>query len=311
VAKPKITVMGSFVVDLMGRAPHLPAPGETVKGSSFKLGPGGKGSNQGVAAQRAGADVTMITKIGTDLFGQVALDSFNKEGIDTKFVFQDEKYPSGTALILVDENTSENSILVTLDACGHITDEDIEAARENIENAELFLTQLETNIDAMEKAIDIAYKKGIKIILNPAPIQPIQDELLKKVYILTPNEVEASILSGVEIKDVDSAREATQVLQGKGAENVIITLGSKGALVATKETEKYIPCAKVNAIDTTGAGDSYNGALVVALAEGMDIFEAAEFANAAAALSVTKIGTAPAMPYRSEIDNFLKSIKGE
>lgn len=303
--KVKITVMGSFVVDLMGRAPHLPVKGETVKGTAFKIGPGGKGSNQGVAAQRAGAEVNMITKIGKDDFATLALKSFQQEGMDTSYIFQDDNSPTGAALILVDENTSENEILVTLGACGFITDENIEKARGVIENSKVFLTQLETNLDAVEKAVDIAHKKGVMVILNPAPVQTIQEDLFKKVDLLTPNEVEASILSGVEINTVEDASRAAKILMSKGAKSVIITLGSKGSLVVTDDKEKFIESIKVDAVDTTGAGDAYNGGLATALAEGKDIFEAAEFANIVGALSVTKIGTAPAMPYRDEIEKFL------
>lgn len=300
-----ITVMGSFVVDLMARTPHLPVKGETVKGSTFKIGPGGKGSNQGVAAKRAGANVVMISKIGMDEFGDIAIKSFEKEGIDTKYIFKDDTNPTGAALIMVDENTSENEIVVTLGACNNITSSDIESVRESIEDSKVFLTQLETNVDAVEKAVDIAYKSDVKVILNPAPVQEIPDEIMKKVYILTPNEVEASILSGIQVNDVEDAKKAAKVLMDKGAKNVIITLGSKGALVVTEEKTEFIESIKVNAVDTTGAGDAYNGGLVTALAEEKNIFEAAKFANAVAALSVTKIGTAPAMPYREEIDNLL------
>jgi ribokinase len=302
----KITVMGSFVIDLMARAPHLPIKGETVKGTTFKMGPGGKGSNQGVAAKRAGADVKMITKVGRDDFADIALKSFKNEGMDTSLIFQAENEQTGTALIMVDENTSENKILVTLGACNHITDEDIEKAKDCIKNSSIFLTQLETNVDAVEKAVDIAYKSGVRVILNPAPVQPISDDLLKKVYILSPNEVEASILSGMEVNSIENAEKAAEILINRGCENVIITLGSKGALVVTKEKTKFIKALKVNAIDTTGAGDAYNGGLATALAEGKDIFEAAEFANAVGALSVTKIGTAPAMPFRRDNEEFIK-----
>lgn len=303
--KPKITVMGSFVVDLTGRAPHLPVTGETVKGSSFKMGPGGKGSNQGVAAQRAGADVTMITKIGKDTFGKIALDNFKKENMDTKFIFEDENFETGAALIMVDENTSENKILVLSGACGHITDEDIETARQTIENADVFLTQLETNLDAIEKAIDIAYKKGVKTVLNPAPVQSISDELLKKIDIITPNEVEASILTGVKIETDEDVRTAAKVFLNKGVKNVIITLGSKGVYARTKEGEKFIKVIPLKPVDTTGAGDAFSGGFVTALAEGKDFFEAAEFGNVVGSLSVTKMGTAPSMPYRNEIDKYL------
>lgn len=307
--KSNITVLGSFVVDLMGRAAHLPKPGETVKGSTFKLGPGGKGSNQGVAAQRAGANVTMITKVGQDVFGNMAVDNFKNEGINTEFVYRDKEAETGTALILVDENTSENSILVTLSACGRIKEEEILNSEEHIKSADIFLTQLETNIDAVEKAVEIACENKVKVVLNPAPIQPISDELLAKVDIITPNEVEASILSGVEIKNMDDARKAADILMNKGVKNVIITMGSQGVYVKTKTEEKIIPQHTVKAIDTTGAGDAFNGGFVTALAEGKDIFDAAEFGNVVGALSVTKIGTAPAMPTREEIDNFINKIK--
>lgn len=307
--KAKITVMGSFVVDLMSRTPHLPVKGETVKGSTFKLGPGGKGSNQGVAAQRAGADVTMMTKLGKDDFAEIALKSFINEGMDTKFIFQDEKYPTGAALIMVDEKTSENEIVVVLGACSNITDKDIKMAKGSIENSKVFLTQLETNVDAVEKAVDIAYKKGVTVVLNPAPVQEISDELYKKIDVLTPNEVEASILSGVNIETIEDAKKAANVLMKKGVKNVLITLGSKGVLVVTSQKEEFIQSYKVNVVDTTGAGDAYNGAFATALSEGKDIFEAAHFANAAAAISVTRIGTAPAMAYRNEIEEFISNNK--
>ena len=303
--KPKITVLGSFVVDLTGRAPHLPVTGETVKGSVFKMGPGGKGSNQAVAAQRAGADVTMITKVGQDTFGRVALDNFKKENMDTKFIFQDENYETGAALIMVDENTGENKILVLSGACEHITDDDVEAARQSIENADVFLTQLETNMDAIEKAIDIAHKKGVTTVLNPAPVQSISDELLKKIDIITPNEVEASILTGIKIETDEDVRKAAEIFLSKGVKNVIITLGSKGIYARTEKEEKFIPVISVKPVDTTGAGDAFSGGFVTALAEGKNFFEAAAFGNIVGALSVTKMGTAPSMPYRYEIEKYL------
>jgi len=303
--KPNITVMGSFVVDLTGRAPHLPVTGETVKGSFFKMGPGGKGSNQGVAARRAGAEVTMITKVGKDAFGKIALDNFRKENMDTKYIFEDDEYETGAALIMVDEYTSANKIMVLLGACEHISDKDIEAARKSIESADVFLTQLETNVDAVEKAIDIAYKKGIKIVLNPAPVQQISDEILKKVSIITPNEVEASILTGIKIENDDDVRKAAKVFLEKGIDNVVITLGSKGVYTCNREEERFIPVIPVKPVDTTGAGDAFNGGFVTALAEGKDFFDAAFFGNVVGSLSVTRIGTAPAMPYREEIEAYL------
>ncbi len=310
-SKTGITVMGSFIVDLMARARHLSQHGETVKGSHFQIGPGGKGSNQGVAASRAGASVTMITKIGTDPFAQIALESFQHEGMDTHYVMQDERYPTGTALIMVDENTSENQIVVTSGACEHIVPEEIEAARAKIENSRVFLTQLETNLDAVEKAVEIAHARGVTIILNPAPapLHPLPDELLARIDILTPNETEASLISGVKVANMDDARRAARVLKAKGIGHVIITMGNKGALVLTDSTEYVIDPIKVKVVDTTGAGDAFNGGLATALAEGQDIVRAVEFANATGALSVTRVGTAPAMPYRDEIENLLQSMR--
>ncbi|MHB8896025.1 MAG: ribokinase [Candidatus Geothermincolia bacterium] len=298
----RVTVMGSFVVDLMARAPHLPQTGETVKGDGFLMGPGGKGSNQGVAAHKAGAEVDMITKIGRDQFGQVALESFQSAGMNTRYVLQDDELATGAALIMVDENTGDNKILVSLGACSNITGADIEKARETIASNPVFLTQLETNLDAVETALGIASGSGVRIILNPAPACEVPGGLLGLVDILTPNEVEASILSGVRVTNPDDARKAARVLRSKGTKSVVITMGSQGVFAVEGDEERFIPCMKVAAVDATGAGDAFSGALATAIAEGKEFFEAIDFANAAAALSVTKIGTAPAMPTRAEID---------
>ncbi len=309
--KPRIAVVGSFVVDLMARAPHLPQTGETVKGDGFRVGPGGKGSNQGVAAQRAGAEVDMITKLGTDAFSRIALDSFEGEGMHTRFVARDPEQATGAALIMVDEETGDNKIVVTLGANAHITDGDIEAAREAIEGSAVLLTQLETNLDAMEKAVKIAAAAGVKIILNPAPAAELPDDLLAQVDILTPNETEASILTGLPVRNREDAAAAARALMARGARSVIVTLGSQGVLAVTPEKERFIPSLPVDCVDATGAGDAFSGALATAIAEGKDLFAAAAFANAAAALSVTKLGTAPAMPRRNEIDEALLKLKGE
>ena len=301
-AAARVTVMGSFVVDLMARAPHLPQTGETVKGDGFLIGPGGKGSNQGVAAHKAGAEVDMITKIGRDHFGQIALESFEGVGMSTSYVLRDDDLATGAALIMVDENTGDNKILVSLGACSGITEADIEAAREVIATNPVFLTQLETNLVAVEVALRIAASEGVRIILNPAPACEVPDELLALVDILTPNEVEASIISGVNVSTPEDAREAARVLMDKGTKSIVITMGSQGVFATTGEEERFIPSVDVEAIDATGAGDAFSGALATAIAEGKGFFEAVEFANTAAALSVTKIGTAPAMPSRDEID---------
>lgn len=294
--------MGSFIVDLMARAPHLPRTGETVKGHGFMMGPGGKGSNQGVAARRAGADVDMITKIGYDSFGLIAIESFESEGMHTRYVMKDGGLGTGIALIMVDDSTGDNKILVAPGACSNITEADIERARGTIESNPVFLTQLETNLDATERAVDIARKAGAKIILNPAPVSEVPDALLGMVDILTPNEVEASILSGIDVRGQEDAAQAARALMERGARSVIVTLGSGGVFAATDADARHIPGLDVVAVDSTGAGDAFSGALATAVAEGKGFFEAARFANVAAALSVTRIGTAPAMPRRNEID---------
>ena len=303
----KITVLGSFVVDLMSKTPHLPTRGETVFGGPFKLGPGGKGSNQGVAAKRAGADVTMITKLGKDEFAEIALRSFRNEQMDTRFILQDDEHETGAALIMVEDESAENEIVVSIGACNYIKDEEVLAAEEEIKNSRVFLTQLETNIDAVIVGLNLAKKHGVKVVLNPAPVREINDELYKQVDFLTPNEVEAGILSGIKVDDLDSARQAAEFFLAKGVQTVVITLGKNGAFIKNREIEQHVPAFRVEkAVDTTGAGDAFNGGFATALAEGKSIQEAVVFGNAVGALSVTKLGTAPAMPYRSEIEAFLQ-----
>ncbi|MDK2964859.1 ribokinase [Lacrimispora sp.] len=307
----KITVFGSFVVDLMGRCPHLPVPGETVKGSLFKMGPGGKGFNQAVAAHKAGADVTMVTKVGKDTFADLAIETMTKLGMDTKRVFRSEQAETGTALIMVDENTSQNEIAVIPGACNTITDEEVESISDLLVQSDYLLIQLETNLSSVKKTVEIASEKGVKIILNTAPVQPVSDSILKRVELITPNEVEAGILTGITVDGEESAGKAADYFLEKGVGNVMITMGSRGVYIASHKKRGMLPAYQVEAVDTTGAGDAFNGGLVTALAEGKDLWEAAEFANALAAISVQRIGTTPAMPERSEIDAFMKSHKME
>ncbi|MEG1458300.1 MAG: ribokinase, partial [Acetivibrio sp.] len=255
----KVTVFGSFVVDLMGRTPHLPAPGETVKGSMFKMGPGGKGFNQGVAAHKAGAEVTMVTKIGKDTFGAVALEAMKELAMDAGHVFITEETETGAALIMVDESSSQNEIVVVLGACNTITDQEVESLTNVISESEYLLTQLETNVSSVEKIVDIAYANGVKIILNTAPVQPIKEEVLEKIYLITPNEVEAEILTGIAIDSEEAADKAAHWFFARGVENVLITLGGRGVYLATKDKKGMIPAYHVEAVDTTGAGDAFNG----------------------------------------------------
>ena len=308
--KGKITVFGSFVVDLMGRTPHLPLPGQTVKGSFFKQGAGGKGFNQGIAAHKAGGDVAMITKLGRDSMANVALDAMDDVGMSKEFLFFNDEVATGIALILVDENTSQNEIVIVPGACATITDSDISRVEQLILESTYVLLQLEVNQDANEKVARLAKENGVRVIINTAPYQPVSDEFLRGTYLVTPNEVEAEELTGVHVSDLASADRASKVLLDKGVQNVLITLGGQGVYVHTPEGSEIIPAYKVEAIDTTGAGDAFNGGLLTALAEGKTLRQAARFANALAAISVQRIGTTPSMPTRAEVDAFLEERGG-
>lgn len=303
--REKITVFGSCAVDLMSRAPHLPVPGETVKGSRFVQGPGGKGFNQAIAAHKAGGDVTMITKLGRDALSQVPLGVMDSLGMPKNFLFYDDEASTGVALIMVDENSSQNQIVIVPGACCTINDEDIAKAASQIRASRYVLLQLEINQDANEKAARLAKESGCRVVINTAPCQPVSDEFLQGAYLVTPNEVEARELTGIEVTDLQSADRAAQVLFDRGVENVLITLGSRGVYLNTGGRSEILPAYRVDAVDTTGAGDAFNGGLLAALAEGMDLHQAARFANALAALSVQRVGAAASMPTRAEIDDFL------
>lgn len=302
----KVTVFGSFVVDLMARAPRLPVPGETVLGSFFKQGAGGKGFNQGIAAHKSGGNVTMITKLGRDSLAAVATDAMDSVGLSKDHLFYSETEPTGVALISVDENTSQNEIIIVPGACATISDEDIASVAERIKESAYLLLQLEVNQDANEKVAAMAKAAGVKVIVNTAPYSPVTDEFLSGCYLVTPNEVEAEELTGICVSDLESADKAAKVFKDKGVQNVVITLGSRGVYVNEDGKSEIVPAYKVNAIDTTGAGDAFNGGLLTALSEGKTIGEAARFANALAAISVQRIGTTPSMPTRAEIDKFLE-----
>ncbi|MDA5107925.1 ribokinase [Brevibacillus thermoruber] len=302
-----ITVVGSYVVDLMSRTPHMPKPGETVLGGPFRMGPGGKGGNQAVAAARQGSRVCMVTKVGNDPFGQAAVKHFQAEHISTDYVFVDDAEATGAALIAVDDN-GENMIVVALGACGKLSAEDVAQAEQMIKRSTVVLVQLETSMEAVRKTLELAGTYGVPVILNPAPYQPIPEELLKGVTYITPNETEAFLLTGIEITDEESAYRAASVLYRRGVKHVVITLGKKGCYYYEGGPSGILyPGFHVDAVDTTGAGDAFNGGLAHALAEGRSIRQALRYANAVAALSVTKIGTAPAMPSREEVERFLQN----
>lgn len=303
--EPEITIVGSFVTDLMSRSPRLPCPGETVMGGPFSMGPGGKGANQAVAAARLGAKVNILVSLGTDEFGDLAFANLAQEGISLEYIKRANGVPTGTALIIVDSADGENMIVVSPGSNDELSVADVEAAREAILASDYILMQLEIPLETVKHAACLAHENGVKVILNPAPGRELPNDLLAMVDVFTPNETEASIISGVEVVDMASAETAAKVLLDRGCRAVIITLGAMGVLIADGSGTRHIPSFSVNAIDTTGAGDAFNGALAVALGEGMSLDEACRFANAAAAISVTRIGTSVAMARRQEVNEFL------
>jgi ribokinase len=307
-----ITVVGSFVVDLTARTPHMPVPGETVLGKSFKLGPGGKGGNQATAAARAGSNVNLITKLGEDEFGLIAIQSFKNDGINLDYTPVSKTESTGSALIVVDDN-GENMIVVTLGACGTITRDEVFAAEEIIKKSSVLVIQLETSNEANIAAVELANKYNVPIVFNPAPYNNnYPKEILSKVTYVTPNETEAGYISGVDIVDDISALKAANIIKDLGPEYVIITLGKRGALIyEDSNNHAFIPSFKVDVVDTTGAGDAFNGGFAHAIEKGMSVKEAVYYANAVAAISVTKFGTAPAMPTEKEINDFLKKMENE
>jgi len=297
-----IVVVGSTNTDMVVRADHIPAPGETILGGTFFMNPGGKGANQAVAAARLGGNVTFICKTGQDIFGKDTLQLFQKEGINTESIISDSQYPSGVALITVSKD-AENSIVVAPGANAALRKEEIEKVRTTIiEKADIVLMQLEIPMEVVEYTALLAHSKNIKVILNPAPACRLSEELLKNVDIITPNETEAALLTGVEVTDIETAKEAAKQLFEKGVKTVIITLGSKGALVYNKNEFNLVPAQKVEAVDTTAAGDVFNGALAAALTEDKNMLEAVEFACKASAISVTRFGAQASAPYKNEID---------
>ena len=305
----KIVVVGSSNTDMIVKLPRLPKPGETIGDGAFSTAAGGKGANQAVAAARAGADVGLVARVGGDSFGEQAITGFVGDGIDVEHVTRDPAAPSGVALIFVDEK-GENSIAVAPGANAGLTPNDVEAAEELITGADVVVMQLETPLETVERAATLAREHGARVILNPAPAQPLSDEILGNVSILTPNESEAELLTGIQVEGDAGAEEAARALVARGVETVILTLGSRGAFVFESESGELVPGFEVDAVDTTAAGDVFNGSLAVGLAEGMPLARAVGFANAAAALSVTKLGAQPSAPTRAEIDTFLGETQG-
>ncbi len=298
----RIVVIGSSNTDMVISSDRLPVPGQIVAGGRFAMNSGGKGANQAIAVARMGGNVSFITKTGNDLFGRQSLEVYKSEGIMSDYVFSDSDHPSGVGLIMVD-SSGEKYISIAQGAIKTLSIEEIEKARTEIENADILLMELEIPMETAEYIAEIASKSGVTVILNPSPIQLISPKLLRQVRIIIPNKTEAGLLTGILINDWASARKAADSLHEKGIETVIITLGARGALILDKGEYYEIPAEDVEAIDTTAAGDTFCGALCVGLTEGMSIVEAAEMANKAASITVTRKGMQEAIPYRDELKN--------
>lgn len=304
----EVVVFGSYNTDLMARTPHLPHPGESVIGSMFKMGPGGKGSNQAIAAAMAGAQTAFICKLGRDDFGKMALSWYGKTGVDTEHILFHDTEPTGVALISVEEHSGENHIIVVPGSSLTITPEEIASCQSLIKQAKVVLLQLEVAYEANLAVAKMAADSPAVLILNTAPMsQGVPDELLALADFVTPNETEASVLSGVPIASLADAEKAAQVILDKGVGNVIITMGSQGAYFKNAEESFLVPALPVAAVDTTGAGDAFHGGFAAALADGKSVREAMAYGTAVAALSVTRVGAAAAMPSRAETEAFLAS----
>lgn len=296
----RVLVVGSSNTDMVIGGPLLPAPGETVLGGNFWMAAGGKGANQAVAAARLGGSVSLVARIGTDVFGDRALAGFEEEGIDTRFVVRDPDAPSGVALILVD-GAGENLISVAPGANEHLGAPDVEAARSELESAAILLLQLEVPLETVRLAARTAAAAGARVILDPAPARELDPELLADISILTPNEGEAERLTGVSVEDAESAHRAAESLRAQGVSTVLITLGARGCYVLSDEHSIMLEAPAVEAVDTTAAGDTFNGALACGLADGLELIPAIERAARAAAISVTRRGAQPSMPRAEEL----------
>ena len=285
-SKP-ISILGIFVADLTFRTDRMPLKGETFIGNSFKLGPGGKGSNQAVATRRAGAETIFITKIGKDTFGEMAMKLYADEGINAEYVWEIPDVATGAADAMVPD--------------------DLDAAEVGIAKCAFFLASLEVPIPVMQRGLEVAKRNGVPTILNPAPAAILPDDVYGLTDYFTPNETEAAMLAGITVESVDDAQKAAKIFMERGVKTAVITLGELGVYVRNSEISQHVPAFDMgeNVIETTGAGDAFNGGFAHALAEGMQLLEAVRFGSATAAISVTRLGTAPSMPYNNEILDLL------
>lgn len=303
----KVLVIGSMNMDLVVHTPRVPIDGETIVGTAFNRYFGGKGANQAVAAARQGADTIMAGRVGNDLFGQDQIRSLQAEGIHTEYVVVDQEHPSGVASIIIDEQGS-NRIIVVPGANGAVTKQDVDALSPVMAQCDVVVVQFEIPIDTVLYAITKAHELGVQVVLNPAPAHPLPEHIFKYISVITPNESEAHLLTGIPVKDLAGARKAAQALLEKGVEQVIITLGSRGVYGLTRKSEFHVPAHKVTPVDTVAAGDTFTGALAVMIGEGRSLEEAARYGNAASAIAVTRHGAQPSIPRRDEVISFLKGV---
>jgi ribokinase len=301
-----IVVVGSLNMDLVVRTPRMPLPGETLPGRDFQMIPGGKGANQAAAAARLGARVAMVGRVGGDAFGPPLIENLRRQGVDTGHVQIDKEAATGTAMIIVDDS-GQNSIVVAPGANGRVNEEDVDRLEGTLSQARVLLLQFEVPLETVKYAIQMAARHQVKVILNPAPARPAPAELIAKVDYVVPNEFEAGTLTGLETKDFPSAERAARKLLGFGVPVVIITLGEKGALMATDQGMVHVPARKVQAVDTTAAGDAFIGGLAVALVKGFSLDEAVRYASCAGTLAVTKFGAQTSLPSADEVQAFYES----
>ncbi|MBN2289367.1 MAG: ribokinase [Candidatus Glassbacteria bacterium] len=299
-AKP-IVVVGSSNMDLVIKAARIPRPGETILGGEFVMVAGGKGANQAVAAARLGAEVYFVARVGRDPFGEKMLENFRRDGICTDYVVQDEKHASGVAMIVVDES-GENSIVVAPGANGVLRPADVVAAEEVIAAADSVLLQLEVPLETVACAAQLGARHGTRVILDPAPARALPDELLAAVSLITPNETEAEILTGIAGDDEDSARAQAAAIRSRGVGTVLVTRGASGSLLDDGSSVRVFPAPRVKSVDSTAAGDCFNGALAASLAGGAGLPEAIGFASAAAAFSTTRLGAQDSLPGKADLE---------
>lgn len=296
----KIIVIGSSNVDMVVRTSHLPAPGETILGGEFFMNQGGKGANQAVAIKRLGGNLIFMAKLGNDVLGRQSVGYFKKEGIDTRYIALDEDSASGVALISVDDH-AENSIVVASGANMLLNEQDVDKMLEEMCEGDILLMQLEIPLQTVEYAARKVFGKGVKVVLNPAPARSLPKELFRHLYMVTPNRIEAEMLTGIKIANDADVEKVAEEICAMGVKNVIITLGSKGCLIREEGVSYRIDAFKVEPVDTTAAGDTFNGALCVGLSEGMDLKQAAVMASKASSIAVTRMGAQSSIPYREEL----------